>query len=134
MAELDYLYKRLHSTFIDNAREWIVQLEDGLMQLETSPQDKDLINTIFRTAHNIKSTSGTAGLNDIYRFAHRVEDVLFLIRKDTLTPEKILISSLLEAVDIMWEMVEAAASKKNFDCSRCDEWLREMEGYNDGGH
>ena len=123
---------RLYYLFIDNAREWVLELENGLLRLEKSPADRELINNIFRTAHNIKSISGTAGLEDIYRFAHEVEDILSLVRQEKLIPDRKLIDSLLESVDLITEMVESAVSKKQFDFYRCEDWIEKMQRYING--
>ncbi len=104
---------RLYYLFIDNVRDWILELENRLLRLEKSPDNGELINDIFRIAHNIKSISGTVGLEDIYKFAHKVEDILSFVRQEELIPDKNLIDSLLESVDLIAEMVESAVSKKH---------------------
>jgi two-component system chemotaxis sensor kinase CheA len=126
------IYNKLYCLFIANAREWILELENGLLRLEKSPADRELINNIFRIAHNIKSTSGTVGLEDIYKFTHKVEDILSLVRQEKLTPDRKLIDSLLESVDLITEMVESAVSKKQFDYHRCEDWMKKMERYING--
>ena len=123
----------LFNSFIDNAREWIIEFEDGLMQLEKSPDNKEIINNIFRIAHNIKSTSGIVGLNDIYRFTNSVEDVLQLIRQGNFSPTKEPIDAILKAADLMWLMVESAVSGLSFDFSECENWMENMETLRDDG-
>ena len=59
-------YKKLYSIFVDEAMERIAELEGGLLQIEKSPDDKELLNTIFRAAHTIKGSSGSLGLKDIF--------------------------------------------------------------------
>lgn len=126
------IYDKLYCLFIDNAREWVLELENGLLRLEKCPADRELINNIFRIAHNIKSTSGTVGLEDIYNFTHKVEDILSLVRQGKLIPDRNLIDSLLESVDLITEMVEFAVSKKQFDFHRCEDWMERMEMYING--
>lgn len=127
MIDMENLQDSLYNSFIDNAKEWVAELEGGFLTLEKSPRNKELINDVFRIAHNIKGMSGTAGLNDICRFAHSVEDLLFLIREGRLVPDKQLISVLLKAADLMREMVESSALKEQFDFSECERWMRGME-------
>lgn len=133
MAGLTGIYNKLYRSFFSDAAEWIVDLENCLLRLEKSPMDKELINKIFRIAHNLKSTSGTVGLNDIHRFAHAVEDILYLVRQGELTADKRLIDALLEAVDMIEEMIEAVKSEKHFDLSRCEDWIKKAGGYKSGG-
>ncbi len=123
MAESGELY----IMFIESAKTWVVELENNLLDLEKFPRDKELLNNIFRIVHNIKGSSGNVGLTDISGFAHTLEDSLELMRQDKLFPDKQLISSLLTAVDLISEMVEAAAVKDSFDLSRCSLWVCSMD-------
>ncbi len=126
------LHSRLYISFIDNAREWLAEFENGLLHLEKSPRDKELINNIFRIAHNLKSSSGTVGLDCIYRYAHSVEDLLLLVRDGKIAIDRGLIDTLLQAGDIMWELVEAAALNKQLDPSVCERLIQQVEAYKSG--
>ncbi len=119
--------EKLLNVFIDEAIERIAEIEDGLLEIEKSPQDRELINAIFRAAHTIKGSSGTFGLTDISRFTHCMEEILDLMRHDKLAPEKEIINALLESTDILKEMIEALASGKSFDFSRCEDLINTME-------
>jgi two-component system chemotaxis sensor kinase CheA len=120
---------RLYKSFIDNSREWLIEFENGLMHFEKAPSDAELLNDIFRIAHNIKGTSGLAGLDDIYKFAHHLENTLQMIRQGKINPDKRTIDLLLEAADIVWLMVDAAAENQQFDFSKCQNWMSVMEGH-----
>lgn len=132
MIDSTDIYDKLYCSFIDNVCEWILGLENGLLRLEKYPADRELINNIFRIAHNIKSTSRTVGLEDIYKFTHKVEDILSFVRQGKLIPDKNLIDLLLESVDLITEMVEPAVSKKQFDFYRCEDWMKRMEMHING--
>lgn len=120
-------FRKLYSIFVDEAAEKIAELESGLLQLEKSPDDKELLNTIFRAAHTIKGSSGTIGLKDISHFTHGMEEILDLMRQDRLTPDNELVSVLLEAADLIKEMVECVASEAAFEFSRCEAVTQRME-------
>lgn len=123
------LYGRLYNTFVDNAREWLIEFEDGLLSLEKNPLDKETINHIFRIAHNLKSSSGTVGLDCIYKYAHSMEDLLLLVREGEIIVDKGLVDVLLHASDAMWEMVEAAALNKQLEPSVCEKLIQQIEAY-----
>ena len=120
-------YKKLYSIFVDEAMERIAELEGGLLQIEKSPDDKELLNTIFRAAHTIKGSSGSLGLKDISAFTHHMEEILDLVRQEKLSPDKELINVLLDATDMIKEMVESVASETTFEFSRCEDLLKRME-------
>ena len=120
-------FKKLHGIFVDEAMERIAELEDGLLRIEKSPDDKELINTIFRAAHTIKGSSGSIGLTDISKFTHGMEEILDMVRENKIVPEKALINVLLGATDRIKEMIEAVASETEFDFGRCGGLLKQME-------
>lgn len=120
-------FKKLYSIFVDEAMERLTELEDGLLRLEKSPDDKELINTIFRAAHTIKGSSGSIGLKDISKFTHGMEEVLDLVRQEKLGPDKELVNVLLDAADMIKEMVGGVASETAFDFGRCEGLLKRME-------
>jgi two-component system chemotaxis sensor kinase CheA len=112
-------FKKLYTIFVEEAAERIAELENGLLQLERSPDDSELVNTIFRAAHTIKGSSGSLGLKDISVFTHGMEEILDLIRLGKLAPDKDIISALLNATDLIKEMVDCVAAESEFDFARC---------------
>ena len=113
--------------FIDSSKEWIAEFEDNLLLLEETPRNKDLLNNMFRLAHNIKGSSGSVGLTEIYRFAHTIEDCLDLMRQDKLIPDRPLIDTLLKAADFVSEMIGAAEFKKGIDPYRYESWISRLD-------
>lgn len=66
--------------FIVESRDYITEAEAALLQLETTPDDREAVDTIFRAFHTVKSTSAYFGLNEIGEIAHHAESVLNLVR------------------------------------------------------
>lgn len=118
---------RFHAVFVEEAAEHIEQLESGLLQLERTPDDAELLHAIFRSAHTIKGSSGTVGLPDISRFTHVMEELLDDLRNGELTPHREMISTLLEAVDMIKEMVNAVAEEATFDFARCAPLMEQIQ-------
>ncbi len=123
--------RKIYGVFVDEATERLAELEEGLLRIEKSPDDAELINTIFRAAHTIKGSSGSLGLKDISTFTHGMEEILELVRQGKLTPEKELINVLLNAADTIKEMVGHVASESVFDFGRCSDLIKKMEEIKD---
>lgn len=117
---------RFHAIFVEEASEHLETLENGFMQLEKTPGDAELLNSIFRSAHTIKGSSGTVGLPDIARFTHVMEEILESLRAGELTIHKEMISTLLEALDMIKEMVAAVAAEQEFPFERCLDLMDRM--------
>jgi two-component system chemotaxis sensor kinase CheA len=119
--------KRFHAIFVEEASEHLETLENGFMQLEKSPDDSELLNAIFRSAHTIKGSSGTVGLPNISKFTHVMEEILEAMRGGELTPDKSMISTLLESLDMIKEMVAAVAAEEEFPFERCHDLMARMQ-------
>lgn len=123
---------KLKGIFVEETMEKLEELESGLLQLEKSCDDKELLNTIFRAAHTIKGSGGSLGFNDISKFTHRMEELLDLVRQDKLTPDKEMINTLLEATDMIKEMTENISTDSEFAFERCSPLMTKMEGMKTG--
>ena len=55
----------LVTIFLETTSEALDEMNQGLLALEQNPGDGELLNRIFRCAHNIKGASGAAGLAGI---------------------------------------------------------------------
>ena len=88
-------YKQL---FIEEAKEHIESLTKCLLTLEKDSQNKDVINTLFRSAHTLKGSSGMMGYKDVQELTHAMEDFFDEMRKGKQANCE-LISVLLECVD-----------------------------------
>jgi two-component system, chemotaxis family, sensor kinase CheA len=100
--------KRFHSAFFDEAAEHLAAMEEGLLNLERTPEDRELLHGIFRAAHSIKGASGTFGFEDVAHFTHGLESLLDQLRDGhaATTPE--LIQLLLQSADTLASLVGAA--------------------------
>lgn len=119
--------KRFHAIFVEEASEHLETLENGFMELEKNPDDSELLNAIFRSAHTIKGSSGTVGLPDIATFTHVMEEILESLRAGELRTSKEMISTLLEALDIIKDMVAAVATEEKFPFERCLDLMERMK-------
>ena len=85
--------------------ELLQEMEDGLLQMEDDPEDADVINAIFRSAHTIKGSAGIFGLDDIVSFTHVVESLLDKLRNGDMKFTDEAVALLLQANDHMAKLV-----------------------------
>ena len=95
MSELDAAL----TTFAQESEELLLDMEEGLLALETSPNDSETINRVFRAMHTIKGSSGLFGFNVIVAFTHEAETVLDHVRQGERDIDAELISILLDSKD-----------------------------------
>lgn len=99
--------KKYMRKFVDEANEYLSEMDKGLITLETDPNDKENLNTLFRAAHTIKGSSKVLGLEIISKLAHKMEDVFDKFRDGTLTICTEVDDELLQALDKLKELVQA---------------------------
>ena len=91
--------------------ELLEYMEQALLKLESTPDDADQINSIFRAAHTIKGSAGIFGFQTVVEFTHLVESVLDAVRTNTIEVNKELLSLLLVCRDIMERLVLSAINE-----------------------
>ena len=92
--------------FLVEAFEMIEQLDQDLVELESNPDDLDLLNKIFRVAHTIKGSSSFLNLDVLTKLTHHMEDVLNKARKGELKITPDIMDVVLESVDMMKALLE----------------------------
>jgi two-component system, chemotaxis family, sensor kinase CheA len=98
--------------YLEEAREHLVQLEEALLELETSPEDMELIGRVFRSMHTIKGSGAMFGFDDVASFTHEVETVYDLVREGKMTVTKELIDLSLKARDCIRMMLNDEESNE----------------------
>lgn len=95
--------------FIEESREHIQSLNENVLLLEKSPDDLQIVNEIFRSAHTLKGMSATMGYEDLANLTHKMENVLDAIRNGKLSVTPDIIDVIFTAVDHLEAMVESVA-------------------------
>ncbi len=85
--------------FLVETGEHLAELESGLLQLETDPDDRDILNDIFRSIHTIKGSAGFVGLKRVSVLSHKLENLLELLRQGQKQVTRDIIDTLIEAKD-----------------------------------
>lgn len=91
--------------FLTEAQEHLQNIEQGILALEENPGDHDTLNTIFRSFHTFKGTSGFLNLVPINRLSHELETLLDLARQGRLVPDRAVIEMILQGGDVLRELV-----------------------------
>ncbi|MEA4857180.1 hybrid sensor histidine kinase/response regulator [Solidesulfovibrio sp.] len=95
--------------FIEEARDHIDKLNDGLAALSEGEAGRERIDALFRAAHTVKGSSRMLRLLPITETAHRFEDVLGALREGALTFDPALASLLYRASDALAAQVDRLA-------------------------
>lgn len=104
---MDELEKEMKLSFIDEARQLLEAAEQCFLDLETRKGDPEIIETIFRLAHNMKGTSRAVGFGEVAEFTHELENLLLKLKERTLSVDDETVNLLLECNDHLKMMVDA---------------------------
>ena len=87
------------------AKEYLRTLNDSMVDLEKRPEDKELIDQMFRACHTIKGMASMMNLATVTDTAHALEDVLGAIRDGRLAATPDIAEGIFEALDGLESMV-----------------------------
>lgn len=93
--------REIVDSFVIETKEIFERLDIEILEIEKRPDDKELINSIFRGVHTVKGTSGFLSFEQMSTIAHRFEDVLNKLRRGELKYNPGMLEVMLEAFDLM---------------------------------
>ncbi len=102
--------QELIDEFVSESNELIETVGNELMSLEIEPDNKDIVDEIFRVFHTLKGNSGLMGLEQMSTVSHKSEDVLGKLRDKEVEPTTATIDTLLASVDYMRNVIEEIRS------------------------
>ncbi|EAJ7578844.1 hybrid sensor histidine kinase/response regulator [Campylobacter upsaliensis] len=87
--------------FLVEAFELVEQIDHDLVELESNPEDLELLNRIFRVAHTVKGSSSFLNFDVLTKLTHHMEDVLNKARHGELKITPDIMDVVLESIDRM---------------------------------
>ncbi len=97
--------------FISEAHEQIEAIETLMLELEEAPDNRELLDSLFRCAHTVKGSAGIFGLNRVVEFTHHVETLLDKMRDGVVALTPSISTLLLQCNDQIKWLVETAADE-----------------------
>lgn len=108
-------FEQFQDAFFDEVAEHLAVVEEGLLALEQRPENRDLLNTIFRSAHSIKGGSAMFGFNAVAQFTHKIETLLDLLRTGQRAVSPSIVDLLLKSTDCLKTLIESVKTGETVD-------------------
>ncbi len=105
--------KEIVESFLVETKEILEKLDFDLIEIEKKPDEKELLNQIFRWFHTIKGTSGFLGLEKLPHVTHKCEDILNKLRKGEASLNTNLMDGIILAYDTIKELVKQIETEQN---------------------
>lgn len=92
--------------FHEEATEHLDNIEEALLQLETTSSNDEAVSSIFRSFHTIKGVAGFLHLDPVQNLAHEIETLLDLVRNHEKSMDEDLVSLVLESKDRLQALMD----------------------------
>ncbi|MBU0721393.1 chemotaxis protein CheW [bacterium] len=124
-------FQEILQDFLVESFELIEQLDQDLVELESRPDDLDLLNGIFRVAHTVKGASSFLNFDVLTHLTHHMEDVLNKARHGELRITPDVMDVILESIDLMKTLlgvIRDTSADSGVDVSECVSRLDKVSG------
>ncbi|MEM7760457.1 MAG: Hpt domain-containing protein [Cyanobacteria bacterium P01_A01_bin.40] len=119
--------QRILGYFIEEAKEHLQTLEQGILQLATSVQDTETVNEMFRAAHSVKGGAAMLGYTSIQKTAHRLEDSFKILKDNPVDVDQKLETLFLNGYDHLQDLIERLENSADFSDGDAIEILQQAE-------
>jgi two-component system chemotaxis sensor kinase CheA len=124
-------FQEILQDFLVESFELVEKLDEDLVELESNPEDLELLNGIFRVAHTVKGASSFLNFDVLTHLTHHMEDVLNKARHGELIITPDIMDVILESIDLMKALlttIRDTSSDAGIDVSSCVAKLDKVGG------
>jgi chemotaxis protein histidine kinase CheA len=93
--------------FIEEAKEHLDRIEQGLVNLQATMADSEQVNELFRAAHSVKGGAAMLGFDSIQKTAHHFEDCFKILKEQPVKIDQKLEDLFLKGFDTLKALIEA---------------------------
>ncbi|MEA3227717.1 MAG: response regulator [Campylobacterota bacterium] len=124
-------FQEILQDFLVESFELVEKLDEDLVELESRPEDLELLNGIFRVAHTVKGASSFLNFDVLTHLTHHMEDVLNKARHGELLITPDIMDVVLESIDLMKALLNTirdTSSDGGIDVADCVVKLDKISG------
>ena len=124
-------FQEILQDFLVESFELVEKLDEDLVELESTPEDLELLNGIFRVAHTVKGASSFLNFDVLTHLTHHMEDVLNKARHGELIITPDIMDVILESIDLMKALLNTirdTSADAGIDVSACVSRLDKVSG------
>lgn len=92
--------------FFEETDTYLGQLNNDVLELEENPDNLEIINSIFRSAHTLKGMAATMGYDSMADLTHHMENVFVLLKDEKLNVTHDVVNLIFDCLDTLSDIVE----------------------------
>jgi chemotaxis protein histidine kinase CheA/ActR/RegA family two-component response regulator len=119
--------QRILGYFIEEAKEHLATLENGLLHLQAVVDDTELMNEVFRAAHSIKGGAAMLGIHSMQHVSHRLEDYFKILKDHPVKVDQRLEALFLRGFDALSLLTEELQSTLSLSDELSNQTLEAVE-------
>lgn len=127
-------FAKLKETFAMEISDIFANLDTMLLDLEKTPSDTELLNSVFRSAHTMKSSWAMFGYHNLEHFTHLLEDLLDQLRSGGIEATGDVIDLLFDSFDAIkeaYEQVEHGGEVRKDEFEKATALINELLPYSE---
>ncbi|NEO29887.1 MAG: histidine kinase [Symploca sp. SIO3C6] len=98
--------QRIFGYFIEEAKEHLDTLQQGILNLSSVVQEPETLNEMFRAAHSVKGGAAMLGLSSIQKTAHQLEDAFKFLTDNQIKVDQKLETLFLQGYDTLEDLIK----------------------------
>jgi chemotaxis protein histidine kinase CheA len=128
----DFDYSVFINQFVDESRDHLKRLNNGLLELEEDPGKEEVLADIVREAHTLKGAARMMGAEEIATVSHKLEDLLSVLKEKRLKLNTQVADVLFESFDSVDSLLKdfAGQNEPSVDISGL---VKKLEDLANGG-
>ena len=107
--------EQLQEIFLEETSEYVTELNETLLALEQNKSNPDLLQTLFRIMHTLKSSAAAMGYQALSQLAHKTESLLQKVRDENLELTSRMIDILFKVADQVNALIKDLNNKEKKD-------------------
>jgi chemosensory pili system protein ChpA (sensor histidine kinase/response regulator) len=119
--------QRIMGYFIEEAKDHLNTIEQGLLSLQSTIEDQEMVSEVFRAAHSVKGGAAMLGLTSIQRTAHRLEDYFKVLKECPVKVDQKLETLFLRVFDTLQELIDQLQGPFGLTDDKSNEIMAEVE-------
>ena len=128
MDFLDDELDEILNIFQQEGGEILQSMDKNLFALEKDPNNPDIVIQLARDAHSLKGSARMLGFGGIQSVAHKVEDVLGLIKDNKIEPSGEIIDTISEALGHIQLLInKTVEQKKEYETRQTSDFIEKLD-------